>query len=48
LLRDAGAAVQCQARITELVELIGQVLEQPAVKVMLYIGDCFEECPDTA
>ncbi len=47
-LRDAAASVQCQAGMTALVELMDQVLEKPAVKVMLYIGDCFEESREAA
>lgn len=42
-LRDPAAAVICQAGRTALVPLMEQVLGNPGVKVLLYIGDCFEE-----
>lgn len=47
-LRDAAASVACQAGMTALVELMDQVLDKTAIKVMLYIGDAFEESPDEA
>lgn len=41
--RDQAAAVTCRAGQTALVPLMERVLDEPAVKVFSYIGDCFEE-----
>lgn len=46
--RDQAAAVQCQAGSTALVRLMEQVREHAGVKVLVYIGDCFEEVPSAA
>ena len=48
LFRDQAAAVQCQAGGTALVNLMEQVRTHAGIKVMLYIGDCFEETPAAA
>ena len=41
--RDKAAAIECRAGVTRLVEIMEQVREHAGVKVMVYIGDCFEE-----
>lgn len=46
--RDQAASVNCQAGNTALVPLMERVLSEPAVKTLLYIGDCFEESPAAA
>ncbi len=48
LFRDQAAAVHCQAGGTALVNLMEQVRTHAGIKVLLYIGDCFEETPAAA
>jgi hypothetical protein len=48
VFRDQAASVHCQAGSTALVSLMEQVRTHAGVKVLLYIGDCFEEDPAAA
>lgn len=48
VFRDQAASVKCQAGPTAMVQMMSMVREQAGVKVMLYIGDCFEEDPAAA
>jgi hypothetical protein len=48
LFRDQARAVSCQAGSTALVDLMEQVRAHAGAKVLLYIGDCFEEAPAAA
>lgn len=48
VFRDKAASVRCQAGETALIPLMDQVLQHTGIKVLLYIGDCFEECTDAA
>lgn len=48
LFRDQAASVRCQAGSTALVSLMEKVRMHAGVKVLLYIGDCFEEVPSAA
>ena len=42
-LRDRAAGVVCQAGMTRLLPVLSASLRQPAVRVVIYIGDVFEE-----
>jgi hypothetical protein len=42
-LRDRAAGVACQAGLTRLLPILFASLKQPAVRVIIYIGDVFEE-----
>jgi hypothetical protein len=42
-LRDRAAGVACEAGITRLLPILSVSLKQPAVRVVVYIGDVFEE-----
>jgi hypothetical protein len=42
-LRDRAAGVSCQAGLTRLLPILATSLKQPAVRVVIYIGDVFEE-----
>jgi len=42
-LRDRAAGVTCQAGMTRLLPILSASLKQPAVRVVIYIGDVFEE-----
>ncbi|MEA2732578.1 MAG: hypothetical protein QOF70_7053 [Acetobacteraceae bacterium] len=42
-LRDRAAGVACQAGMTRLLPILSASLKQPAVRVVIYIGDVFEE-----
>jgi hypothetical protein len=42
-LRDRAAGVHCQAGLTRLLPILSASLKQPAVRVVIYIGDVFEE-----
>jgi hypothetical protein len=42
-LRDAAASIRCQAGRTCLLEVLKKAREAADVKVMIYIGDAFEE-----
>jgi hypothetical protein len=42
-LRDRAAGVTCQAGLTRLLPILAVSVKQPAVRVVIYIGDVFEE-----
>lgn len=42
-LRDRAAGVSCQAGMTRLLPILSVSLKHPAVRVVVYIGDVFEE-----
>jgi hypothetical protein len=42
-LRDRAAGVACQAGMTRLLPILSASLKHPAVRVVIYIGDVFEE-----
>ena len=42
-LRDRAAGVTCQAGMTRLLPILSASLKRPAVRVVIYIGDVFEE-----
>ena len=42
-LRDRAAGVMCQAGLTRLLPILATSLKQPSVRVIVYIGDVFEE-----
>jgi len=42
-LRDRAAGVTCQAGLTRLLPILAASLKQRAVRVIVYIGDVFEE-----
>jgi hypothetical protein len=42
-LRDRAAGVACEAGLTRLLPILNASLKQQAVKVIVYIGDVFEE-----
>jgi hypothetical protein len=42
-LRDRAAGVACQAGMTRLLPILSTSLKHPAVRVVIYIGDVFEE-----
>jgi hypothetical protein len=42
-LRDQAAGVACRAGLTRLLPILAASLKQPAVRVVIYIGDVFEE-----
>lgn len=46
--RDKAASVRCQAGTTALVPIMEKIREHAGVKVLLYIGDCFEESRTSA
>ena len=48
VFRDQAAAVTCRAGSTALISVMEQVRAHAGVKVLLYIGDCFEEVPSAA
>jgi hypothetical protein len=43
MLRDRAAGISCQAGMTRLLPILSGALKQPAVRVVIYIGDVFEE-----
>jgi hypothetical protein len=47
-IRRAAADVTCRAGGTRLVEILERVRDEPRVKVLLYIGDAFEEFEEDA
>ena len=47
-IRQAAANVTCRAGGTQLVEIMERVRDEPRVKVLLYIGDAFEEFEEDA
>ncbi|MBV8456404.1 MAG: hypothetical protein JO122_07290 [Acetobacteraceae bacterium] len=42
-LRDRAAGVTCQAGLTRLLPIMSAALRRPAVRVLVYVGDVFEE-----
>jgi hypothetical protein len=42
-LRDRAAGVTCQAGMTRLLPILSASLKRPGVRVVVYIGDVFEE-----
>jgi hypothetical protein len=42
-LRDRAAGVECAAGLTRLLPILAASLKQPAVRVVVYVGDVFEE-----
>jgi hypothetical protein len=42
-LRDRTAGVTCEAGLTRLLPILSASLKQPSVRVIVYIGDVFEE-----
>jgi hypothetical protein len=42
-LRDRAAGVDCAAGLTRLLPILSTSLKRPAVRVVVYIGDVFEE-----
>jgi hypothetical protein len=42
-LRDRAAGIVCEAGLTRLLPILSASLRQPAVRVVIYIGDVFEE-----
>jgi hypothetical protein len=42
-LRDQAAGVHCHAGLTRLLPILAASLKHPAVRVVVYIGDVFEE-----
>jgi hypothetical protein len=42
-LRDRAAGVACEAGLTRLLPILSVSLKQPAVRVVVYVGDVFEE-----
>jgi len=42
-LRDSAAGVACEAGLTRLLPILSAGLKQPGVRVVIYIGDVFEE-----
>jgi hypothetical protein len=47
-IRDVAASIKCQAGGTCLVEIMQRTSDASGVKVLLYIGDAFEEAIDEA
>lgn len=47
-LRDRAAGVRCRAGRTQLLPILSRGLSNPGVRVVLYIGDVFEESPGSA
>ncbi len=43
MLRDRAAGVTCEAGLTRMLPILSASLKQPAVRVVVYIGDVFEE-----
>src|SRR4051812_10567444 len=42
-LRDRAAGITCESGLTRLLPILAASLKQPAVQVVVYIGDVFEE-----
>jgi hypothetical protein len=43
MLRDRAAGVTCQAGLTRLLPIMSAALRRPLVRVLVYVGDVFEE-----
>ena len=44
-LRDRAAGISCLAGMTRLLPILSRALSNPGVRVVIYIGDVFEESP---
>ena len=44
-LRDRAAGIRCIAGFTRLLPILARALSNPGVRVVVYIGDVFEESP---
>ena len=44
-LRDRAAGIRCIAGFTRLLPILSRALSNPGVRVVVYIGDVFEESP---
>ena len=44
-LRDRAAAIECIAGRTQMLPILSRALAAPGVRVVIYIGDVFEESP---
>jgi hypothetical protein len=44
-LRDRAASIACRAGHTQLLPLLSRALAAPGVRVIIYIGDVYEESP---
>jgi hypothetical protein len=44
-LRDRAAGIRCIAGFTRLLPILSRALSDPGVRVVVYIGDVFEESP---
>jgi hypothetical protein len=44
-LRDRAAGIRCIAGMTRLLPILSRALSNPGVRVVIYIGDVFEESP---
>ncbi len=47
-LRDRAAGIACLSGRTRLLPILSRALSNPGVRVVVYIGDVFEESPDRA
>jgi len=47
-LRDRAAAIACLSGRTQFLPILSRALSNPGVRVVLYIGDVFEESPTRA
>lgn len=45
MLRDRAAGIVCRAGVTRLLPMLRRSLDSPGVRVVVYIGDVFEESP---
>jgi hypothetical protein len=45
VLRDRAAAISCITGRTQLLPILSRALSNPGVRVVIYIGDVFEESP---
>ncbi|MBV8617018.1 MAG: VWA domain-containing protein [Acetobacteraceae bacterium] len=45
VLRDRAAAIDCIAGYTQMLPILARALATPGVRVVVYIGDVFEESP---
>jgi hypothetical protein len=44
-LRDRAAGIRCIAGMTRLLPILSRAMSNPGVRVVIYIGDVFEESP---
>jgi hypothetical protein len=45
-LRDRAAGIRCIAGMTRLLPILSRAMSNPGVRVVIYIGDVFEESPE--